>query len=109
MSKQKALHAMRAGPSITSRSPRAACDGAPRSVDQKVGQLSACYRSSGHFYEIYDARTGVLDGGWQAGRHWDSEPDQTWSATAYLAMIYRGLFTGVYSADITLRGAWRPR
>jgi hypothetical protein len=52
-----------------------------------VGQLSACHRPSGHFYEIYDARTGVLDGGWQAGRHWDPKPDQIWSATAYLAMI----------------------
>lgn len=67
-----------------------------------LAQLAAS--SAGHFYEIYDARTGVPEGGWQAGRHWDSEPDQTWSATAYLAMIYRGLFGMSFTpAGIELR------
>ena len=47
---------------------------------------------SGHrFFEIYNGQTGVPDGGWQGG-HWPSQPDQTWSATAYLRMIYSGLF-----------------
>jgi glycogen debranching enzyme len=48
--------------------------------------------SSGHFFEIYSAQTGSPDGGWQTGSHWKSQPDQTWSATAFLAMIYRGVF-----------------
>jgi hypothetical protein len=46
----------------------------------------------GDFREIYNARTGAPDGGWQTGHHWASEDDQTWSATAYLRMIFRGLF-----------------
>jgi hypothetical protein len=49
-------------------------------------------KGAGTFREIYNARTGVPDGGWQTGHHWDSEPDQTWSATAYLSMIHHGLF-----------------
>jgi glycogen debranching enzyme len=49
-------------------------------------------KGAGTFREIYNARTGVPDGGWQTGHHWDSEPDQTWSATAYLSMIHLGLF-----------------
>jgi hypothetical protein len=53
--------------------------------------------SNGHFYEIYNPVTGVPDGGWQTGGsgmigQWNSEPDQTWSATGYLRMIYYGLF-----------------
>ena len=50
------------------------------------------HEAAGDFREIYNARTGAPDGGWQTGRHWASEKDQTWSATAYLRMIYRGLF-----------------
>lgn len=46
----------------------------------------------GRFGEIHNARTGEPDGGWQNGRHWDSAPDQTWSATAYLGMVTDGLF-----------------
>jgi Ricin-type beta-trefoil lectin domain/Bacterial alpha-L-rhamnosidase 6 hairpin glycosidase domain len=48
--------------------------------------------SSGEFYEAYNAQTGVPDGGWQTGSHWTAAPDQTWSATAYLRMIYDDLF-----------------
>jgi len=48
--------------------------------------------SDHRFFEIYNAQTGVPDGGWQSGWHWPSQPDQTWSATAYLRMIYVGLF-----------------
>lgn len=55
--------------------------------------------SSGHFYEIYNAQSGVPDGGWQTGKHWESQPDQTWSATAYLAMIFRGLFGMNFTPD----------
>ncbi|MCG6955326.1 MAG: hypothetical protein LJF04_04970 [Gemmatimonadetes bacterium] len=49
-------------------------------------------KGAGTFWEIHNARTGVPDGGWQTGHHWDSQPDQTWSATAYLGMIHLGLF-----------------
>jgi glycogen debranching enzyme len=59
----------------------------------EVSNLAQLARSSsGIFYEIYNAQTGAPDGGWQTGSHWESQPDQTWSATAYLAMIYRGLY-----------------
>ncbi len=68
-------------------------------------------RGGGEFREIYNARTGVPDGGWQTGRHWDSEKDQTWSATAYLRMIHRGLFgmrftTGGLELRPVLPAAW---
>jgi glycogen debranching enzyme len=48
--------------------------------------------SQGRFYEIYNPITGAVDGGWQVGRQWPSQPEQTWSATAYLRMMYQGLF-----------------
>jgi hypothetical protein len=48
--------------------------------------------SGGKFWEIYNAQTGVPDGGWQVGHQWESQPDQTWSATGYLRMVYAGLF-----------------
>ncbi|HEX7817178.1 serine aminopeptidase domain-containing protein [Dyella sp.] len=47
---------------------------------------------SGNFQEIYNAQTGQVDGGWQVGHAWTSERDQTWSATAYLRLIYTGVF-----------------
>jgi hypothetical protein len=60
---------------------------------REVANLARLANSSaGNFYEIYNAQTGAVDGGWQTGSHWGSQPDQTWSATAYLRMIYNGLF-----------------
>lgn len=47
--------------------------------------------SRGIFYEIYHSVTGVPDGGWQVGKHWDSCIHQTWSATGYLRMVLHGL------------------
>ncbi len=44
-----------------------------------------------HFFEIYNSLSGQPDGGWQGG-HWGPLTDQTWSATAYLRMMYQGLF-----------------
>ncbi|MGC5168000.1 MGH1-like glycoside hydrolase domain-containing protein [Luteimicrobium sp. DT211] len=49
------------------------------------------------FWEIYNGSTGVVDGGYQRlgddlTFHWGSQPDQTWSATAYLRQIYDGVF-----------------
>ncbi len=72
-------------------------DAAAKSGDQarfagETVRLAHLANSSGGFYEIYNAQTGVPDGGWQTGHHWGPLADQTWSATAYLRMIYRGLF-----------------
>lgn len=58
----------------------------------EVTTLAALANSSGGFYEIYNFRSGVPDGGWQTGGHWGPVRDQTWSATAYLRMVYDGLF-----------------
>lgn len=63
------------------------------------------------FWEIYNSRTGVPDGGWQVRHAWASERDQTWSATGYLRMIYAGLFgmdfeTGGLSFAPVLPAAW---
>lgn len=49
------------------------------------------------FYEIYDTYTGRVCGGWQTGHEtgkdyeWDSIHDQTWSATGFLRMVFRGI------------------
>lgn len=64
----------------------------------EVRSLAGLASASGQFAEIYHARTGAVDGGWQTltggfpASPWTSEPDQTWSATAYLRMIHAGLF-----------------
>ncbi len=55
--------------------------------------------SKGNFYEIYNPRTGKPDGGWQNGGHWGPVPDQTWSATAYIAAVHRGLFGMGFEPD----------
>jgi len=57
---------------------------------------------SGGFWEIYNARSGAVDGGWQTGHHWPAEKDQTWSATAYLRLIDSGLF-GLHAEEDGLR------
>ena len=44
------------------------------------------------FYEIYNAETGAVDGGWQLDHQWHSVHDQTWSATGYIRMIFNNLF-----------------
>lgn len=55
--------------------------------------------SGGHFYEIYNGTTGKPDGGWQVGHEWKSQPDQTWSATAYLRMVFTDLFGMRFQPD----------
>jgi len=77
----------------------------------EVTTLAALANASGGFYEIYNARTGAVDGGWQTGWHWVSQENQTWSATAFLRMIYAGLFgmtytTGGISFTPTLPSGW---
>lgn len=54
--------------------------------------------SDNRFYEIYNPISGQPDGGWQGG-HWGPLADQTWSATAYLRMIYQGLFGMDFQPD----------
>lgn len=65
----------------------------------EVQSLAGLAVNSGQFAEIYNAQTGVVDGGWQTGSHWDAAPDQTWSATAYLRMINNDLFGIKLAAD----------
>jgi glycogen debranching enzyme len=48
-------------------------------------------KGNGDFREIYNPYTGKPDGGWQLGSHWESCHHQTWSATAYIAMVLKGL------------------
>jgi len=48
-------------------------------------------KGNNQFWEIYNPYTGVPDGGWQVNNHWNSAKRQTWSATAYINMIYYGL------------------
>jgi glycogen debranching enzyme len=58
-----------------------------------------------NFWEIFNPNSGRPDGGYQmAGKdkpnhHWQSCRYQTWSATAYLNMIYHGLFGFRFSND----------
>ncbi|MGH3169756.1 MAG: MGH1-like glycoside hydrolase domain-containing protein, partial [Trebonia sp.] len=68
-------------------------------LDQILLDLQALFAGSGdEFFELYNARTGAPDGGWQCGRPWGSEPDQTWSATALLRLVHLGLLGIRYSA-----------
>ena len=69
------------------------------------------------FFEVYNSLNGSVDGGWQACRgtehHYNSCIDQTWSATAYLRMIFLGLFGMNFEKDglvfsPTLPGEWGP-
>ncbi len=60
---------------------------------QTLDDLGRLFHGSGdELFELYNATTGAVDGGWQVGRQWESLPDQTWSATAYLRLIHESLF-----------------
>lgn len=57
-----------------------------------------------NFREIYNADSGVPDGGWQRRKtekdiHWTSFKNQTWSATAYLRMVFNGLLGFEFTKD----------
>ncbi|MBK7213863.1 MAG: hypothetical protein IPH88_11330 [Bacteroidales bacterium] len=43
------------------------------------------------FREIYNPYSGIPDGGWQLGSHWNSCHHQTWSATAFINMVQYGI------------------
>ena len=87
---------------------QAAADaGRPEPFALATDTLADLVTASGGFYELYDSVTGAVDGGWQGGAsghadHFVSQPDQTWSATAYLRLIHDGLF-GLTFADGSLR------
>ena len=63
--------------------------------------------SGDNFNEIYNPITGKGDGGWQ-GFHWGPLLDQTWSATAYLRMMYSGLFGMNFRPDGVLLSPTLP-
>jgi len=63
-----------------------------RFASEMTNTATMANASDGIFYEIYHSVTGVPDGGWQVGRHWNSCIHQTWSATGYLRMVFHGLF-----------------
>ncbi len=71
--------------------------GAQQGFASETARLAELADSNSGFWEIYNGHTGVVDGGYQrlgddVKFHWGSQPDQTWSATAYLNMIDSGLF-----------------
>ncbi|MFE7174225.1 glycosyl hydrolase family 65 protein [Streptomyces sp. NPDC057616] len=82
-----------------------------RSVEQLAGLVAG---SGDGFYELYDSISGAADGGWQEGgsgraEHFDSEPDQTWSVTAYLRLLHEGLFGLAFAEDaVRLRPCLPP-
>ena len=82
-----------------------------RSVEQLAGLVAG---SGDGFYELYDSNSGAVDGGWQEGgsgraEHFDSEPDQTWSVTAYLRLMHDGLFGPAFTEDaVRLRPCLPP-
>ncbi|GAB2840757.1 glycogen debranching protein [Actinoallomurus bryophytorum] len=71
--------------------------GAQEDFASETARLADLADNNSGFWEIYNGHTGVVDGGWQrlgdtVKFHWGSQPDQTWSATAFLNMIDSGLF-----------------
>lgn len=71
----------------------AACAPDPAAFGRALDDLLDLFHGSGYeLFEVYHAVTGAVDGGWQHGAHWQSLPDQTWSATALLRLVHEGLF-----------------
>ncbi|WNV82951.1 ricin-type beta-trefoil lectin domain protein [Umezawaea sp. Da 62-37] len=66
----------------------------------EVTTLATLANTGNGFYEIYNFRTGAPDGGWQGpNNHWGPLRDQTWSATAYLRMLYQGMLGMAFLDD----------
>lgn len=66
-----------------------------------------------NFYEIYHAKSGKPDGGWQDNHPWPPLGHQTWSASMFLATIHRGLFGLRFEPDAlrfepVLPAGWGP-
>ncbi|MCL2551126.1 MAG: glycogen debranching protein [Actinomycetia bacterium] len=71
--------------------------GAQSAFASETARLARLAQGNSGFWEIYNGHTGVVDGGYQrlgddVKFHWGSQPDQTWSATAFLDMIDSGVF-----------------
>ncbi|MGC4942186.1 MGH1-like glycoside hydrolase domain-containing protein [Kribbella sp. DT2] len=70
-----------------------ASTGSPALFGAALNDLTRLFQSSDNqLFELYNATTGAVDGGWQTGHQWESLPHQTWSATAYLRQIHESLF-----------------
>lgn len=52
-----------------------------------------------NFQEVYNMLTGAPDGGWQRGKQWWLNPDQTWSATGYLRLFLLDVFGMRFQED----------
>ncbi len=63
---------------------------------QNLAKLAA---HGNEFREIYHPVTGEPYGGIQCGELWHSAHNQTWSATAYLSMVYHNLFGMHFQQD----------
>jgi glycogen debranching enzyme len=60
---------------------------------RSLGELTSLVAATdGSFFEVYNAQSGAVDGGWQQGHAWPSLPDQTWSASALIRAVHTGLF-----------------
>jgi len=79
-------------------------------IDEAVRDTAALVEGSGgHFEEIYNARTGEPDGGWQNGHQWESVHDQTWSATSFLRLVHLGVLGLSYRpAGLAVGGPGAP-
>ena len=72
--------------------------GMEEAVGQELSSLADMANRSGGFYEIYDARDGSVNGGWQIGGDdlqghlWESCPEQTWSAAGFIGGVLQGVF-----------------
>ncbi|OZM82140.1 hypothetical protein [Pseudonocardia sp. MH-G8] len=91
-----------------------ALEPAPEVARQVLDDLAALtVRGDRRFWEIHDARTGAPSGGWQVDHEWPPLVDQTWSATAYLRLVHRGVLgldpaiDGLRIADTVLPGLGR--
>ncbi|MFI9756770.1 MGH1-like glycoside hydrolase domain-containing protein [Streptomyces sp. NPDC051963] len=83
---------------------QAAADAGRTDLFARAVDLLAGLFSGTGFHELYDSVSGAVDGGWQTGgsgraEHFDSQPDQTWSATAYLRLLNEGLFGLTFTED----------
>jgi hypothetical protein len=78
----------------------AASAGDVRVFGQTLDDLSRLFHGSDdQLFELYNATTGAVDGGWQVGSQWESLPHQTWSATAYLRLVHESLFGLHFTAE----------
>ncbi len=77
-------------------------------------RMTSLFNSTpGDIREIYNSVSGLPDGGWQGGGHWDEAKNQTWSATAYLSLVYNVIFGMTFETNgiifsPCLKSQWGP-